>query len=189
MSDHLLVPSDGSEDSERAADRAREIAEETGARVTLVHVIGELEIGGLDLISERELEEELKERETPGGSRAARKDRGAVRGPIRTACRTTASTAMRSNSTTGTSRNSTTPDWFPTIQTRTWSMTLHPTSARKIQSRRRPPGRRDRIRPRFVRFRPDCDIGAEEGYELRRERGSRTSARKGIRNPGADDSA
>lgn len=181
MYDLLLVPSDGSEDSERAADRAREIAEETGARVTLVHVIGELETGGLDLFSERELEEELKEHETPGGSRAARKDRGAVRGPIRTACRTTASTASRSNSTTGTSRNSPTPDWFPTIQTRTWSMTLHPTSARQIQSRRRPPGPVGTgsgldlfgfVRTATSMRRRVTNIGAKVDYEPRRERGS-----------------
>lgn len=60
MYQHLLLPSDGSEDSRRAAERAREIAEAHDARVTLTHVIGELETGELELFAEKTLEEKLK---------------------------------------------------------------------------------------------------------------------------------
>jgi nucleotide-binding universal stress UspA family protein len=69
MFKHILMPTDGSEHSERAIERGIELAKLCGAKVTSIHVVPDYHLmiayeGSFDPVTEEKIEEEARARAT-----------------------------------------------------------------------------------------------------------------------------
>src|SRR5260221_9112291 len=67
MFTHILMPTDGSEHSERAIERGIELAKLCGAKVTGIHVVPDYHLmiayeGSFDPVTEEKIEEEARQR-------------------------------------------------------------------------------------------------------------------------------
>lgn len=64
---HILVPTDGSERSERAAAHAADLADEHGSRITVLTVVREVDAGSIDALGTDGVERALRDAERTAG--------------------------------------------------------------------------------------------------------------------------